>query len=227
MKSESLDISCLDVPIDEIFLSMGFKDARPDETSRQLAESLLHEAAGFVHPVFEYVILDGMCSVDRVRIGRTELDVGRVIGNQLRGSSRFAVFVCTAGQGWADWKACIDSRDDILQSFTADCIGSQLVESTADYMISMLDRELESAGLKMTNRFSPGYCGWPVAQQPELFDLFPEKNPCGVSLTESCLMIPVKSVSGIVGLGKDVVFRPYMCNICTMEMCFRRRHHGH
>ncbi|MCK7538940.1 MAG: hypothetical protein MZV63_52410 [Marinilabiliales bacterium] len=47
----------------------------------------------------------------------------------------------------------------------------------------------------ITNRFSPGYCGWDVAEQHKLFSFFKD-NFCGITLTESALMNPVKSVSG-------------------------------
>jgi hypothetical protein len=60
-----------------------------------------------------------------------------------------------------------------------------------------------------------------VADQHKLFSFFPE-NCCGVSLTESALMHPIKSVSGIIGLGKEVRYREYTCNLCGLAECFYR-----
>jgi hypothetical protein len=73
----------------------------------------------------------------------------------------------------------------------------------------------------MTNRFSPGYCGWNVKDQFTLFSFFPEKF-CGIELTDSALMVPVKSVSGIIGLGENVQKKAYPCDVCTMQNCYRR-----
>jgi len=46
-------------------------------------------------------------------------------------------------------------------------------------------------------RFSPGYCGWHVSGQKRLFArLQPES--IGITLNDSCLMQPLKSVSGVI-----------------------------
>ena len=73
-------------------------------------------------------------------------------------------------------------------------------------------------GCNITNRYSPGYCGWDVAQQKELFSLFTSVFDF-VRLGDSCLMNPIKSVSGIIGIGKDVKYNNYTCRICDSHNC--------
>ena len=80
---------------------------------------------------------------------------------------------------------------------------------------------MREAGLKITNRYSPGYCGWDVSEQKKLFKILPEKF-CGIELTDSCLMHPIKSVSGIIGIGKSVKFNEYTCNLCDEADCLYR-----
>ena len=223
MKSAPLFLSQLDIPVSEIYRTMGFNGSEPDNVSRETTEQLLREASEWVHPRYEYLILDGEYADGTVTVNGVDLEVGKIIGGQLRDSERFVLFTASVSDGWTRWMEMLEKRDDILQKFIADCIGSQIVESTADYMEQVLQEELYLQGLKRTNRFSPGYCGWTVAQQPLLFSLFPEEHPCGITLTESCLMMPVKSVSGIIGVGHRVNRMPYTCNICTMEMCIRRK----
>lgn len=222
MISEYLDIQQLDIPIKEIFSSMGFHNVEPDDVSRSITETLLQEAAEIIHPQFEYHISEGRCSEDAIILNGTTFNTGRIISHQLSKAERFAVFVATVGEGWQQWKEVLRRRDDVLQTFIADCIGSQIVESAADYMEQVLQKELDADGLKHTNRFSPGYCGWQVSQQPLLFSLLPGPKPCGITLTESCLMMPEKSVSGIIGIGRNVRHLPYTCHICTMDRCIRR-----
>ncbi|MCK5694244.1 MAG: methionine synthase, partial [Bacteroidales bacterium] len=77
-------------------------------------------------------------------------------------------------------------------------------------------------GLHITNRYSPGYCSWNVEEQQKLFSLFP-KGTCGISLSESSLMSPVKSISGIIGIGAEVKYREYTCEICPMLNCQFRK----
>jgi hypothetical protein len=104
-----------------------------------------------------------------------------------------------------------------------DTFGSLVAEKTADYLQTQLQMETTGSGLKITNRYSPGYCNWPVAGQQQLFELLPAGNPCRFSLTESMLMMPVKSVSGIVGIGKNVKRHEYACNVCSDKNCVYRK----
>jgi hypothetical protein len=48
------------------------------------------------------------------------------------------------------------------------------------------------------------------------------ENYCGIKLTPSALMDPVKSISGIIGIGKDVKNNPYICRLCNQNDCVYR-----
>ncbi|RPI00292.1 MAG: hypothetical protein EHM64_17280, partial [Ignavibacteriae bacterium] len=52
----------------------------------------------------------------------------------------------------------------------------------------------------------------------KLFSFLP-KRFCGVALTESALMIPIKSISGIIGVGEHVNYKPYFCDECGRKDC--------
>lgn len=73
--------------------------------------------------------------------------------------------------------------------------------------------------------FSPGYCGWHVSAQRKLFEMLnPEE--IGVTLTESCLMEPLKSVSGVLVAGRREIFDfdeiyPF-CADCETHTCRER-----
>jgi hypothetical protein len=73
--------------------------------------------------------------------------------------------------------------------------------------------------------YSPGYCGWHVSGQRALFRVLrPEE--IGVTLNESCLMQPLKSVSGVMVAGAAAVhrFRPTydFCDACATHECRTR-----
>ncbi len=158
-----------------------------------------------------------------VRESSSLFSIGRIIHKELRGSTRYALFVATAGTEFHEYQQRLSAEGDMMRVYVADIIGTLLAEHTADQMEDALQRELDMLGWQRTNRFSPGYCGWHVSEQQILFPLFPESNPCGIQLTESSLMIPIKSVSGIIGIGPDVTKHPYTCNLCGYEKCFRRK----
>ena len=62
---------------------------------------------------------------------------------------------------------------------------------------------------------------WPITQQKELFSIFGSvENLIGVRLTDTCLMIPIKSVSGIF-FQTETTFET--CQLCSRETCIGRR----
>jgi hypothetical protein len=81
-----------------------------------------------------------------------------------------------------------------------------------------------AAGTRVTNRISPGYAGWDVAEQAALFRLCPGA-PIGVSLNEACFMTPEKSISWLVGIGPEARVDHYFiqCRRCWMRDCAYRR----
>jgi hypothetical protein len=74
-------------------------------------------------------------------------------------------------------------------------------------------------------RYSPGYCGWDITGQRQLFQaLRPEE--IGITLRESCLMEPLKSISGVLVAARPEVHRfdnnyPF-CSACTTQTCRSR-----
>lgn len=147
---------------------------------------------------------------------------GKNIMKQIRRSSSIAFFICTAGYSISNYAdECMNSGNP-LRSYIADLAGSLMVEKCMDRGERVLTEMLYEKDLKITNRFSPGYCGWNTLEQHKLFEKFPS-GFCGVSLTESALMLPIKSISGIIGIGKDVKRKEYNCSYCNDLECFYRK----
>ena len=157
-----------------------------------------------------------------LRIENATFSVGRIIGRQIKGLEAVAVFVCTAGADISDLSKIFLEKGDLIQGYIFDTIGSVTVESAMDTIQQKIAERARREGKKTTNRFSPGYCGWHLRAQHPLFLLLPQ-NFCGISLTESSLMQPIKSVSGIIGVGKNVKRMEYPCKICEQQKCYRRQ----
>ena len=141
----------------------------------------------------------------------------------MRNATSVAFFICTAGEGIGRRPQELLMGDDPVLGYVFDLLGSMIVESAADQLQLEIKRIALSEGLQITNRYSPGYCKWNVADQHKLFSFFPP-NCCGIKLTDSALMHPIKSVSGIIGIGADVSFREYTCNLCNQVDCIQRNH---
>ncbi|MDZ7315019.1 MAG: 5-methyltetrahydrofolate--homocysteine methyltransferase [candidate division KSB1 bacterium] len=184
------------------------------------AEQLLHPVGGLI--VFPSIDLSS--DYKRCRVAEVEFDIGRIIGAQLRRSTSVAVFICTIGPEMERLAAEKMRCGDYLAGYAVDLVASEAVETAMDKIQAYLEAEQKSLGLNITNRYSPGYCGWKVDEQHKLFSLLP-KGFCGISLNDSALMTPIKSVSGIIGIGKEVKRLDYACRFCDMKDCIYRRRH--
>ena len=132
--------------------------------------------------------------------------------------------VCTVGDAIeARVRALFDAREFPL-AVMLDSVGSAAVESLAEYANDLLCQAAIAEGVKVTNRISPGYAGWDVAEQASLFRLCPGE-PIGVRLNEACFMTPVKSITWLVGAGPEARVDHYFtqCRRCWMRECAYRR----
>jgi len=115
----------------------------------------------------------------------------------------------------------------VSDAFIMDAVASSVME----HIIEMFWQEKGTAFQKKENRyatvrFSPGYCDWPVTAQKELFKVLTE-NPIKVVLSESMLMSPRKSVSGVFGISRPGCgneLKNYLpCWNCARTDCAERR----
>ena len=95
-----------------------------------------------------------------------------------------------------------------------------LKEAVGDKMERLLEKKI--IPFHHTNRFSPGYCGWKLTEQKTLFTLL-GGMPCGIHLSDVCLMTPEKSISGIIGVGHKVNEKAYGCRFCDLKTCYKRK----
>jgi cobalamin-dependent methionine synthase I len=130
--------------------------------------------------------------------------------------------VCTAGKTISERSVKLLKGEDPVLGYVYDVMGSAIADAAGDRMQLFLKQESELSGERITNRYSPGYCQWNVSDQHKLFALFPG-SPSGVILTPSALMLPVKSISGVIGIGRNVKYRDYQCDLCTSENCIYRK----
>jgi len=109
------------------------------------------------------------------------------------------------------------AEGDVLKDFWFETIKAALLRSATAYLNEQLQRKY---ALGKTSSMSPGsgdVTVWPIEQQSNLFSLFDDvEELIGVRLTDSFLMVPNKSVSGI-RFPTEVDFRT--CQVCRRENC--------
>ncbi len=201
------------------------KEAIPDHVGASV-EKMLDVARELIEPSAIWIPLEVRLDGHGVTVFSSSsrdvlLNVGDRVVAQLRDSIAIAAFVVTVGRELSDQSRELMKSGDSVDGFVLDAIGSVAVELVADSVQQDIADELLPLNMKITNRFSPGYCSWPTSGQADLFRLLPE-TPAGVQLNDSFLMTPIKSVSGIIGIGPNVIYRPYVCDLCDLHECYQR-----
>ena len=132
------------------------------------------------------------------------------------------MFLVTIGDPLEE-AACRLAEDGcILQATVLDAIGSSAAEKVADFVCHKIGKMVNDQGLCISQRFSPGYCDWDIGQQRMIFRAM-NGDSAGVRLTEGCLMLPRKSLSGIIGIGPREVENYNPCLACDKYDCVGRR----
>ena len=189
-----------------------------------LIEEILSESRSISNIKAQYTVFDDVefdTDLKTISVNNLSFNVKKIVFTQLKKSESVALFLCTAGAeiGLRSRKAM--QERDFLRGYIYDVVGSNIVECAADLMQAELEKSMHDSGKMITNRYSPGYCGWDVAEQQKLFELIPD-NYCGIKLTSSALMDPEKSISGIIGIGTSVKNNPYTCRLCSQKNCVYR-----
>ena len=124
---------------------------------------------------------------------------GSSIGRHLTGCCKVIVMAATVGE--AIEKQVTKSFEEGRYSFSVllDAAATAAVEQVADAMEKTIHNEVKRLGLAMKWRFSPGYGDWPIQQQTEILNLAGGSD-IGISLTESLMLMPRKSITAVIGL---------------------------
>lgn len=209
MIEKEVKASALTLSHEEIWRTMGIPEGTPDELTCSLVEQVLPELIQTAKPRYAYMYVD---SVD--------FKYGRIIREGVKNAERYVIVVSTVGKE-ADELLHHYQQVDMVKAFTGDAIATEMAEAVQREALKLVESELQ-VGEHLSNPYSPGYCGWNIKEQTKLFALF-DKSPCDIELTDSCLMLPIKSISSVLAIGKDVVKAPYGCNVCGKADCYKKR----
>ena len=214
----------LDIDLKQIGKVLGYGEGNDQTIVNTVVEEILNEPELFCNIKAEYKIYNNIEFVNSdksLNISDVNFNIHKIVFGQLKKADSLAVFLSTAGEEISIRTRKAMAEGDPLTGYIYDIFGTIVVDAAADRMQSKLEETILSAGKKITNRYSPGYCGWNVSEQHKLFRLVPD-NFCGIRLTDSALMDPVKSISGIIGIGESVRYNPYRCSLCEMKDCVYR-----
>lgn len=211
---------------EEILRYLGYRDSGVTEQIERLLERCEDETLKILQPKYIYkrfpVQMDGL----GVQVLGTTLCLkGKDICEHLKNCDEVFLLGVTAGVELDKRiRKFMITEPDV--GVVMDSCGIQAVEQIADAAEAEIERLVEEEGYHLAWRFSPGYGDLPLETQRDLVQVLDMHRKIGVSLTESCLMVPSKSVTAILGV-RDTKrdFRENKCDFCNnRERClFRKR----
>lgn len=138
----------------------------------------------------------------------------RTLAAHLRGCQEAFLTAFTLGPGVDALLRRAELTDVPLVPVLQAC-AAVLTEEEADRVQGGIEAYARERGLYLRPRYSPGYGDFPLSCQRFLFDALGVEKKIGVSLTDSFLMVPMKSITGVVGLSPD----PTQCHIGRCMHC--------
>ena len=204
---------------------MGYEPGESPEPFPTIITEVLEDIDKHCKPEGGFIVLDNPWfdfNNNTTDVGGKSFLTDKTVTRVMKHSEKLALFICTAGEGIEIWTREANDSGDPVKGFIIDAFGSAIADASAAKLQEILNVQVSEIQKKITNRYSPGYCDWPVKDQQKLFSFFPEKF-CGITLSESSLMHPIKSVSGVIGIGENVRFQQYPCDSCKDENCIYGR----
>ncbi|MGD9345563.1 MAG: vitamin B12 dependent-methionine synthase activation domain-containing protein [Candidatus Aminicenantes bacterium] len=179
-------------------------------------QELLETAQSLITPKLLYKV----CYVNHRENNRIEIEdvifSSHVLSVNLQKIGKVFPYVITIGSELEDEAS---SMSDLLQQYYLESIGDVALRSVKSYLENHIRKKF---GIKTLSSMSPGSLeDWPITQQKPLFALFgSDADSTGIRLTEKMLMIPRKSISGIL-FPTEVTFSS--CKLCPRKNCPARK----
>lgn len=216
----------INIDKEKVLRDVGYDaNCEPPARAMTLAHDYAENVNQLINPAFSYVIKD----VDFVINSSVFIEGGfifqsQVISELLKKCEKVAVFTLTIDGYLEETVAQLAEDGLVVQARVLDAIGSNAVELVADHVQDIIRQRVSARGLHISRRFSPGYCDWEVGQQQTLFRAMNGSN-ISIQLTDENLMLPRKSISGIIGIGtcKNEIEDYNPCVSCQQQNCPGRR----
>ncbi|OGO08307.1 MAG: hypothetical protein A2Y61_05075 [Chloroflexi bacterium RBG_13_60_13] len=191
---------------------------------RKILEEVFEDCHSLLHPRAVCVQMEARVLRKTIRLANglslRNPDGARVWHN----ADRLVAVVCTIGPALERRVSELSAQGASTAALMLDGIGSVAVESVADRVNRRICRDAARHGMSVGPRLSPGYGTWPLEDQTVIFTIVPAQR-IGVHLNEQGMMIPMKSVSFCVGLGRDLPAHEGTdpCQYCNLKSCRYRR----
>lgn len=218
----------LNIDEEEVLRYQGYskkKVKEPNQNILQITKEEINRGYGLFKPRGIYSLIKITCFTSKGGINLENELVFRFsksVINQLKGANHLLVGVVTIGDFLEKKVSELFSQGEYPQALALDAVGTVAVEDFSRGVRKLARQDAIEQGFKTSRHFSPGYGGWGVSQQEIIFKSIPADN-IGVRLTEGYMMVPQKSLSWAIGVGKEIIIPSEEgnnnCGNCQSKCC--------
>ena len=214
-------------PYEEVCRYLGYKKGvRPEPE----ADALIRTCTARVEQVAEPRTVSTVLPLTFREGNEMELGPIRVKSAALRrnllGCEEVILFAATLGLE-VDRLIARAGAGRVAEGAIYQAAGAALIEEVCDTANDALRAESEAEGWYLRPRFSPGYGDFPIACQPEIARLLRTPERIGLTVTDSMLLVPVKSVTAVIGRSRQAIAcHRQGCEACGKTYCAFRRDHA-
>lgn len=210
----------------EVYRYLGYRGEIPDETVCSLIETVLTQLRQDMEPKSIYKIYDCCVEEDVIRLSQAEHEsVGMMVhsknlADNLQQCRKTALLAATLGIG-ADKLLRKYEVTNMAKASIAQACGAACIEAYCNILQedirkqALIHPQMDGKRLYLRPRFSPGYGDLPLETQKAIFDQLECSKRIGLTLTQSLLMVPTKSVTAFIGMTE----REESCHIGKCEYC--------
>ncbi len=202
----------------EVLRYLGYGKNKADENVLALIEKCKTEMLDCCSFKACYDTFEVSFDEDKLIFGNIETN-SQSLKKNLKGCESVIIFVATIGIP-TDRIIKKYSMTSPANAVVAQAVGTVMIEEWCDILVDRLKEDKRF----LRPRFSPGYGDFSIEYQKNIFEALDCPRKIGVSLTDSFMMIPSKSVSGVIGVSEiDSNCHKSGCEECSKTGCIYRR----
>ena len=183
---------------------MGAKALNPDKMTSDIMDEVESELLKVCRPVYTFTEIPK----DSLALGGN--DIKEVVAE----SEKVLLIAATLGI-YVEKLLRKTQITNMAKAVVVDAMASVAIEQFMDKIEDELKERYK--GLYFTNRFSPGYGDYPLEKQREVVKILNTEKKLGLSLSDSLLLNPTKSVTAVIGLNKNEVKGKINCTSKCMK----------
>ena len=202
---------------------LGYGRNTADERTRMMIENAFTDVEKASGPKSICRVFAVKQTADgKTKIGNMCID-SRSLFRNLKGCTKAVLFGATLGAG-VDHLIRRTSLTDMSHAVIQQACAATLLEEYCDEQQLTIGREIEEEGLYLRPRFSPGYGDFDIHYQEPIMRMLDCAKTIGLTMTDSYMMTPTKSVTAVIGASRIKERCPVAgCEACNKADCEYRR----